>query len=108
MQLIVSILDNQDVDKVISALVDGGFRVTHASSTGGLVSPGNSTLLIGLKNEDVPQVTQLITQMASKRPGVVPYAYANLASSASTSSFIEVEVGGFLLFVLDIDHFEQV
>src|SRR5262249_55169838 len=107
MQLIVTILDDQDADKVIAAVIDRGFRVTRVSSTGGLVSPGSSTLLIGVNNEDVAQVTQIISQIAARRPGVVPYAYANPVN-ASVASFMEVEVGGFLSFVLDVEHFEQV
>jgi uncharacterized protein YaaQ len=107
MQLIVIILDDQDADKVISAVIDRGFRVTRVSSTGGLVSPGSSTLFIGVNNEDVAHINELISPIAMKRPGVVPYAYAN-PGNASVASFMEVEVGGFLSFVLDVDHFEQV
>jgi len=105
MKLIVTILDDQDVDKVMSALTDQRIGVTRVSSTGGLMGPGNSTLLIGLKEEQVPQAMKVIGDLAPVRQVVVPYGYS---ASLPLASLVEVPVGGYLSFVLNIDHFEQV
>lgn len=105
MKLIVLIIDDQDADQVISALTVHHFRVTRVSSTGGLISPGNSTLLIGVEDEHVSQISKLISENAARRLKAVPYAYPG---AAPMYSVVEVGVGGFQSFVLDIDHFEQV
>ena len=105
MKLIVTIVDDQDADKVMSALSRQHIGVTRVSSTGGLIDPGNSTLLIGTDEGNIPTVTKLISEVAAVRPAVVPYAHS---SSMAFTNLVEIEVGGFTTFVLDIDHFEQV
>lgn len=105
MKLIVSIVDDTDVDKLLTTLTDQNIGVTRVSSTGGIIAPGNSTLLIGVDEEHVPRLMKLIAELAPRRQSVVPYVYGGYLSPAD---FTEVEVGGFLSFVLDVDHFEQV
>ncbi|MCK6577049.1 MAG: cyclic-di-AMP receptor [Anaerolineae bacterium] len=105
MKLIVAIVDEKDVDRVMSTLTRQRVSITRVSSTGGLLSPGNSTLLIGIDEQHVPQVTQLISELASLRKSVVPYTYEGVHP---LTGLAEVEVGGFLSFVLDVHHFEQV
>lgn len=105
MKLIINIVDDQDVEKLMTALTDLHVGVTRINSTGGLLGPGNSTLLIGLDDEQVQPVMKLITNIASPHPGIFPYAHT---TSMPPTSFIEVNVGGFLAFVLELNHFEQV
>ena len=105
MKLVITIIDDQDVDKVMNALTSQHIGVTRVSSTGGLLGPGSSTLLIGVDEEQVPQVTKVITDLAALRQTVVPFSHTG---GMSFTGLIEVQVGGFLSFVLDIDHFEQV
>jgi uncharacterized protein YaaQ len=105
MKLIVTIIDDQDVDKVMSALTAQRIGVTRVSSTGGLLSPGSSTLLIGVDEAQVPQAMKVISELAALRQAVASYAYN---SSIPLASLVEIQVGGFMSFVLDIDHFEQI
>lgn len=105
MKLIVTIVDDQDADKVMAALTNQHIGVTRVSSTGGLLSSGNSTLLIGIDESKVTQVMAVITGLASTRQTVVPFAPD---SSMPLASLVEVQAGGFMSFILDIEHFEQV
>src|SRR6266576_2222599 len=101
MKLIVTIVDDQDVDKVMNALTAQRIGVTRVSSTGGLLGPGNSTLLIGNDEGRVQQFMKVIAELAAVRQAVASYAYAG---NIPLASLIEVQVGGFMSFVLDIDH----
>jgi uncharacterized protein YaaQ len=105
MKLIVTIVDDMDVDQIMSALTGQDIGVTRISSTGGLIAAGSSTLVIGLDETHVPWVMQSIADLAQRRQSVVPYTYGG---HLSLGDFAEVEVGGFLSYVLDVDHFEQV
>ena len=105
MKLVITIIDDQDVDKVVSALTSQHIGVTRVSSTGGILSPGSSTLLIGVDEAQVPQVMTLITDLAALRQTVVPISHTG---GMSFTGLIEAQVGGFLSFVMDIQHFEQV
>jgi len=104
-KLIVTIVDATAVDKVMTALTGQHISVTRVSSTSGLLSPGNSTLLIGVDEKYVPQVMKVIADWAALRPHFIPATYD---THIVPTSFTEVQVGGFLSFVLDVDHFEQV
>lgn len=106
MKLIVTIVDDRDVDKVMTALTDQHIGVTYVSSTGGLLVPGKSTLLIGVDERQVSQVMNAIADLAAPRQAFVPYTFAG--STDIIGGFTDVPVGGFHSFVLDIDHFEQV
>lgn len=105
MKLIVTTVDNVDVDKVLKALTDQRIKVTHVSSSGGFLRPGNSTLLMGVDDQQVEQATKLITDMASTRNSVAAYPHGGIAP---VTGYVEVQVGGFMSFVLNVDHFEQV
>lgn len=106
MKLIVTIVEDSDADAVMEALTkQHNLRVTRVSSTGGLLIPGNSTLLIGVDEAQVPEAMAVIADLAARHPSFVPYAYAG---STPIVGVTEVQVGGFLTFVLDIHHFEQV
>ncbi len=105
MKLIVTIVQERDVSEVMNALTRQRIRVTHVSSTGGLLDPGNATLLIGVDEERVPQVMKMVADLAGPRESVIPYTYEG---EPSLSGVAGVVVGGYLSFVLNVDDFEQV
>jgi uncharacterized protein YaaQ len=105
MRLIVAIVDDRDVDKVMTALTGQHISVTHVSSTGGLFAPSNATLLIGLDDPQVPQAMNVIHDLAASRQSFAPITYEGTISSTGVA---EIQVGGFMSFVLAVDHFEQV
>ena len=105
MKMIFTVVDDKDADKVMTALTEQRIGVTRISSTGDLIAPGNSTLLIGVDEIHVPQAMRVINDLAARRQSFVPYAYDG---SIPLTTLTEVPVGGFLSFVLNVDHFEQV
>lgn len=60
MKLIICILQDSDKDNVTSALTDAGFRVTIFPSTGGFFRRGNATIMVGVEDDKLPEVTNLI------------------------------------------------
>lgn len=68
MKLIVAIIDDEFSGKVVKALMAEKIRTTKLSSTGGFLSSGNTTLLIGVEDDRVDEITELINrQCKSKR-----------------------------------------
>jgi uncharacterized protein YaaQ len=68
MKMIVAILPDTDNETVSSALLKEGFRVTTIASTGGFLSSGSSTLMVGVKAELVESVLQLIKANCAPPP----------------------------------------
>ncbi len=53
MKLIIAIIPDTVTDDASLALTGEGYRVTRIASTGGFLRRGNSTLLIGVEDEQV-------------------------------------------------------
>ena len=67
MKLITAIVNRRDTSEVCAALTDAGFYFTRMASTGGFLTGGNSTLLIGTEEDRVPQAIAIIRQNCSRR-----------------------------------------
>lgn len=65
MKLIIAIIRDVDTDPVSRALMEADLRVTQIASTGGFLRRGNSTLLIGLEDEQVDTALNIIRQHCS-------------------------------------------
>jgi uncharacterized protein YaaQ len=87
MKLMIVIIRDIDNENVVQALVNQGYRVTRMASTGGFLRRGNVTLLIGVENEKVDPVIDLIRQACCP-----PDSEQHRAT----------------IFVVDMPHFEQV
>lgn len=91
MKLIIAIIQDEYVNKVIRTLMDNKIRTTRLSSTGGFLKSGNTTLLIGTKEEEIDHIVDLISKQTK--------------SKKIKDGREEIVVGGANLFVIDIhDH----
>ena len=66
MKLIITIIPDDDSEKVSNALTDKDFRVTQIASTGGFLRKGKSTLLVGLEDELLDSALDIIKNTTSK------------------------------------------
>lgn len=107
MKLVLAIVSNDDSGSVSRALTKEGFSVTKQATTGGFLMAGNTTLLIGVDDEKVQQVMDVIAKHSRKRTQMMP---TNAAYGVGMySSFpVEVTVGGATVFVLNVERFEKV
>lgn len=60
MNLVLAIVQNEDADTVVGALLATGYRLTRINTAGGFLRRGNATLLIGVEPEKVDDVLQII------------------------------------------------
>jgi|LGVF01.2.fsa_nt_gb uncharacterized protein YaaQ len=109
MKLVVAVIQDEDASKVSSELRDKDFGLTKLASTGGFLSSGNTTLMIGVEKEKVDEVLEIIRNNCQTRKkhtaATLPSAYT--ATSGYIPRSIEVLIGGATVFVLDIDKFEK-
>jgi uncharacterized protein YaaQ len=62
MKLMFIIVRDVDADSVVQALIENHYRVTRMASTGGLMRHGNVTLMIGIIEDQVQTVINLLQQ----------------------------------------------
>lgn len=106
MKLILAIISNDDSKACTAALNKSSFHVTRLATTGGFLSAGNTTLIIGCDDSEVQKAVDIIGNESKRRKEAIPSALAgdmgNLASYP-----VEVEIGGATIFVLDVDQFKK-
>lgn len=87
MKLMIVILGDEVAEEALRDLIEREFRVTRVASTGGFLRRGNTTLLIGTQDDRVDDALEIIRRVRAVQAGE--------DQSRAT------------VFVLDVEHFEQ-
>lgn len=66
MKLLVFVTESVHADLAIDALIDQNFRVTRLATTGGFLRRGNTTLLVGVDEEQVDQAMAIVRRTAPR------------------------------------------
>lgn len=85
-KLIIAVVQNEDADNVVDALLENDFRATRLASTGGFLRRGNTTLMIGADEDQVDHVLDLIRQNA--RSGTAPLEAEGASQPAAATVFV--------------------
>lgn len=91
MKLIIAIVQDEYINKVIRALMENKIRTTKLSSTGGFLKSGNTTLLIGVEEDEIPHIVEIIKGQCK--------------STKVREGDNEITVGGANLFIVDVDEY---
>ncbi|MCX2726171.1 cyclic-di-AMP receptor [Thermomicrobium sp. 4228-Ro] len=67
MKLVIAVVQNEDADAIVEALLERQFRATRLASTGGFLRRGNTTLLIGVEDDEVETVLGIVRERAKTR-----------------------------------------
>lgn len=109
MKLIMAIVNSDDSRNVLSRLSKRGFAVTVTSTTGGFLRVGNTTIFCGVEDEQVQNVLEIIRESSpNRRQFVTPLPPVMEPGEVHIPTPVEKHVGGATIFVLDVEHFEQV
>ncbi|MCC6627083.1 MAG: cyclic-di-AMP receptor [Chloroflexi bacterium] len=90
MKLIIAVVHNEDADDVVDTLLDARYRATRLASTGGFLRRGNTTIMLGVQDDQVDDVLGLIKAKAHSRPATNPQGDA-VRSGAATVFVLELE-----------------
>ena len=109
MKLIITVVQDEDSQKLISTLMNEGFGVTKLATTGGFLRAGNTTLLIGAENERVPLALSLIEKVCKSRKQIATSPSPGAGTTGVYVPYpIEVTVGGATEFVEDEEDFRKI
>ncbi|MDO5048168.1 MAG: cyclic-di-AMP receptor [Anaerococcus sp.] len=108
MKLLIAIVQDADVNFLIDALTEKGYRVTKLATTGGFLKKGNTTLLIGVEEDNLDEVLGLIEKNCKKRNTTTTIINPSAESSLLTNTVpIEISVGGATIFIVDVEKYIQ-
>lgn len=94
MKLIVAVVQNDDANDVVDALLEAEFRTTRLASTGGFLRRGNTTMMIGVEDTQVDTVIDIIRRSSRTRAQ---------GGEGGTS----VQTAAATVFVLDLEGYER-
>ena len=106
MKFIVSVVNKDDALPLVDVLVTNGHRVTTFKTAGGFLRKENVTIFTGVEDEKVEDIVQLIQNNCHTRiqhVGSLPPLMESGESYVLATE--EVEVGGAVIFVLDVAQF---
>jgi uncharacterized protein YaaQ len=107
-KLVIAIVQGEDAGQTVQALSGAGISVTRFASSGGFLQQGNATLLIGVEEERVDLVVQLIRENCRERNRYLTPMPPMVEPGEMFMPYpVEVQVGGATIFVLNVEHFER-
>jgi uncharacterized protein YaaQ len=108
MKLVAAIVHNEDAGTLIDALLEKEYRATRLHSSGGFLKQGNATILVGVEDDGVDAVLEIVSASSrSRRQFVNPMPPIMEPGEFYMPYPVEVEVGGATVFVLPVDRFER-
>lgn len=111
MYLMFLIIQNEDADILTRRLNNAGVRVTRLNTVGGFLSRGNVTCLVGVQEDEVDRVLEVVRKTCHTRKryiNPVPSAAEPAHLAMSTPAYpLEVIVGGATVFMIPVSQFER-
>lgn len=109
MKMIIAIVQNEDTHLLTDALMENEFSVTKLATTGGFLRVGNTTLLIGVEDDQVDKVIDIVREVAKCREQIITTTTPSAYGTEMFSTYpVKVQVGGATIFVVDVERFEKI
>ncbi len=109
MKLIIAIVQDDDANPLINALMSKGIGITKLATTGGFLRAGNTTLISGVEDDKLDLALSTIEETCRSRQQIVPSSTPMNDSSGGYMNYsFPVTVGGATIFVLDVAQFLKV
>lgn len=105
-RLIVISVSAETLNRLREQLVKNHFYFTQIESSGGILQKESISLLVGISRNRADELMKLIRKSCKRRRTFIP-ARVETSLMAGTALMIEAEVGGALIYTLDVERFEQ-
>lgn len=104
MKLVIAVVQDKDRSKLNTALISAGISSTKLSTKGGFLRSGNTTFMIGVADDRVDEVLEIIKTSSCKRDQyVAPPMNRDQSLDPGSVYPLKVAIGGATVFVLPIE-----
>jgi uncharacterized protein YaaQ len=107
MKLVVAIIQDYDTDTFLKAVCRHGIGATRIASAGGFLRAGNTTVMMGVDDQQVPLVKRLLTEHCRLREESID-PLTELWDEGAIENISPTRLGGGVAFVARVAHFERV
>lgn len=109
LKLVIAVISSRDTSALLDALNSEGFGATLVNTTGGFLRQGNSTVFVGVEEERLNRLFNIIAQTCRTRTQLMsPSIPAIESGEYLPTEPLEVDVGGATIVVLPVERFERV
>jgi uncharacterized protein YaaQ len=109
MKLVLAIVQEKDATRLIDALSEANVQATMLASTGGFLREGNATILSGVEDDQVEKVLGVINKICHRREQLMTPIPPVVEPVDSYVTYpVKVEVGGAIVFVMNIERMERI
>ena len=108
MKLVVAIVQDYDTDRLLRAISEAGLRATRIASTGGFLRMGNTTVLAGVEDDQVPACLQILREVCELRTERPPDHMIEELSFIGPGTVTEVTIGGAVVFVIAVQKYIRI
>jgi uncharacterized protein YaaQ len=107
-KLVVAIVHHEDAGTLVDALLDQEYRATRLASSGGFLKQSNATVILGVEDDQVDAVLDIVREACHARTQVVNPMPPIMEPGEFFMPYpLEVEVGGATVFVVPVDRYER-
>jgi len=108
-KLLVAIVHHEDAGALVDALLDREYRATRLASSGGFLKQSNATVILGVDDDQVETVLEIVRETCHARTQVVNPMPPIMEPGEFFMPYpLEVEVGGATVFVLPVERYERI
>lgn len=108
MKLVVAIVQDYDCDRLLSAVTEADLRATRIASTGGFLRTGNTTVLLGVPDDQVDYCLEVIQRNCKARIERREDDAVGEYGEWAVPGICEVTIGGAVAFVLSVEKFVRI
>lgn len=100
-KMIMAVIPREEAEKVLNILISEGYTATFSETKGGILRQSQYTLFIGVKNEDVDIVCEIIRNNCTQNAEVDVNINDDLNQQNATT--YSTKIGGAVVFIWNID-----
>lgn len=108
MKLVVAIVQDYDLDRLLTEITAAGLRATRIASTGGYLRTGNATVFFGVEDNEVGRTLAILRAVCAARWERSAAAFEPELPELYASGLGGIRIGGGVVFVVAVWRFERV
>ncbi len=105
MKLVVAIVRDSDTPSLLDALAERRVGATRLASTGGFLREGNTTFLMGVDDERISEVIEVIRECCPRRIEAAAHFTPGSGQMPSGGVPVPIQAGGAIVFVTPVERF---
>jgi uncharacterized protein YaaQ len=106
-KLVIAIIQDYDTDAFLKAISRHGLMATRIASAGGFLRTGNTTVFMGVEDDQVPLVKGLLIDHCRLREELAVAEALPFLDDADFEHISVSRIGGGVAFVARVERFEK-